>query len=369
MIASPSPPGDGDAMNPYGEWDATLDEIAASGGTTMVLGGIDVGKTTFTRLLVNRAVAAGKRVAVLDADPGQSQIGPPACAGLALVEGPIAGLSDLPPHALAFIGSTSPAGRLPEHITAVRRLADLAGDRLLVIDTSGYLHGPGARRLIQCEAELVAPAHIVALQRGDELAEILSPLRRRANCRIHTPAIPTSIVTKPPSMRTQRRAMRFAAYFRDAQPAHFRFDTVGFTGTWLGGGTPVPAHILRFMNETLGRPTRIYHAETCGRHVGLMSNRPIASTGPELGIVLGQLKAKEVSVTVAPRLKHLLVGMEASNGKLLGLGILAGLDFRRGALTLLTPVRAPDAACVLHFGMHRVTPDGTDAGALRPGDL
>ena len=163
--------------------------------------------------------------------------------------------------------------------------------------------------------------------------------------------------------------MRFAAYFRDARMAQFSFGDVAFTGTWLGGGTPVAAHILRFVNETLGAPIRIYHAETCGRHLGLMANRPAAANSPEMGIIMGQLKAREVSVTAAPRLKHLLVGMEASNGKLLGLGILTRLDFRRGIAGLLTPVRTPDAACVLHFGMHRVAPDGSDAGALKPGDV
>jgi len=369
MTDSPSPDRPGDAAEVYSEWEAALREIVEAGGTTMVIGGIDVGKTTFTRLLVNRAIAAGRRVAVLDADPGQSEIGPPSCVGLAFTEKPIAGVSELTPQALAFIGSMSPAGRLPEHITAVRRLADLAGDRMLIVDTCGYIHGAGARRLIQNEAYLLGPAHVVALQRGEELGGILPPLRRYNGCRIHTPAIPDAIGRKPPSLRTQRRAMRFAAYFREAQLAQFAFTSVAFTGTWLGGGTPVAAHILRFLNETLDAHSRIYHAETSGRHLGLMAHQPIAVNSPEMGIALQQLKMREVSVTVAPKLKHLLVGMEASNGKLLGLGILATLDFRRGTIGLLTPVRTPDAACILHFGIHRIAPDGSDAGALKPGDL
>ncbi len=369
MTVPPSPPLSGDETEDYREWEPVLAEIAGAGGTTIVIGGADAGKTTFTRLLITRAVATGRRVALLDADPGQSEIGPPSCAGLAFLDAPDAGMSGVAPHALAFIGSTSPAGRLPEHITAVRRLADLAGDRMLVADTCGYIHGPGARRLIQSEFQLLAPEHVVALQRGDELGEILSPMRRRAHCRIHAPAIPAVIARKPPGLRARRREMRFAAYFQDARMAHYSFEEVAFTGTWLGGGVPVAAHILRFLNETLGAPVRIFHAETCGRHLGLMANRPVASNSPEMSIILGQLKAREVSVTVAPRLKHLLVGMEASNGKLLGLGILAKLDFRRGMAGLLTPVRTPDAACILHLGIHRVAPDGSDAGALKPGDL
>lgn len=368
MTGSPSPSPEAAENDAYPEWDETLAAIVGAGGTTLVLGGIDVGKTTFTRLLVNRAIAAGRRVAVLDADPGQSEIGPPACAGLAFADVSVAGLSELTPHALAFIGSLSPAPRLPEHITAVRRLADLAPDRLLVVDTSGYLHGPGARRMLQSEFDLLSPNNVVGLQRSDELAAILAPMRKRAGCRIYTPKIATAIVSKPPSLRTHRREARFAHYFRDAEQAQISIGDVAITGSWLGGGTPVAAHILRFLNETLG-PTTIYHAETWGRTLGLMANRPVEPNSPAVGMILGQLRVKELAVTVAPQLKHLLVGMEASNGKILGLGILAKLDFRRGTIRLITPVRTPDAACVLHFGMHRIAPDGSDGGALKVGEL
>ena len=353
----------------YAEWETTLGAVLESGSSALVIGGTDVGKTTFTRLVVNRAVSAGNRVAVIDADPGQSEIGPPGCAGLAFIDSPIASLSHLAPAALAFIGSVSPAGHLPEHITAVRRLADMAGDRFLVTDTSGYLHGPGARRLVQLEFELLAPVHVIALQRGDELQGILAPIRKRSSCQVHTPSVPSVIGRKPPSLRSRRREVRFAAYFQDVETASFAFRDVAFVGTWLGGGTAVAAHILRFLNETFGPHARVFYAETAGKHLGLMTNSPIAPNSPEMGMVLHQCGAREVTVTVAPRLKHLLVGLEASNGKLLGLGLIVSLDFRRELIGVLTPVRSPDAACILRFGIQKVEPNGRDAGTLKPGEL
>jgi len=358
----------GTALDEYPEWAEAIAAIVASGGTTMVVGGVDVGKSTFTRLLVNMAVDSGRRSAVLDADPGQSEIGPPACAGLAMASGQIHSLTELAPVALAFLGGISPAALIPEHITCVRRLADQAGDCFLVVDTSGYIHGPGARRLLQCEMEILLPRHVVALQRGAELETILSPARRRIGCTIHTPPIPACISVKTASFRAQRRAMRFAAYFRDSEIAHYSLSDVAFSGTWLGSGTPVAAHILRFLNETLGPVTRVYYAEQSGSHLGLMVNR-LLSEGPEMGMALAQLKAKEVSVTLAPRLKHLLVGMEATNGKLLGLGLIESLDFRRGTIGLLTPVRSPEAACILRLGTQKIAPDGRDAGQLKAGEL
>ncbi|HZT42488.1 MAG TPA: Clp1/GlmU family protein [Chthonomonadaceae bacterium] len=354
---------------PYAEWEAVLEEIVASGGTTLLLGGTDVGKTTFARLLVNRAVEAGRQVALLDADLGQSEIGPPACIGLAFVDAPLHAISDLTPHALAFVGSTSPPGHLLEHVAGVRHLADLAASRFLVVDTSGYLHGAGARRLNQTEFDLLAPAHVVGLQRRGELEPILAPMRHREGCRVYTPPVPAVIGKKPASFRAQRRAMRFAAYFRDAQVHPYTFDEIVFVGTWMGGGTPVAAHLLKFLDTTLGPDIRVYYAERCDRHLGLMVSHPVPPHAPSLSLVLETLKAQAVSVTVAPRLKHLLVGLEGANGKLLGLGLLEALDFRRRVVGVLTPVRAPDAARVLRLGSLRVLPNGKEAGVLKPGEL
>ena len=114
------------AAEPYAEWKSALNALAASPGTTLLLGGMDVGKTTFTRLLANRFLEAGCPPALLDADLGQSEIGPPACVGIAFCDAPILALSDLKPHALAFVGSASPPGYLLEHVAGIRRLADMA---------------------------------------------------------------------------------------------------------------------------------------------------------------------------------------------------------------------------------------------------
>lgn len=355
--------------NPYSAWETTLDTISEAGGVTLVLGGSDVGKTTFTRLLLNRLVERHGRAAVIDADLGQSDVGPPACIGLAYAHTPVQALSDLTPHALAFVGSTSPPGFLLEHVSGVKRLAESVGSCPLVTDTSGFLHGGAAARLNQTEFELLSPTHVVALQRRGELEPILAPMRRREGCTIHALPVPDVIGRKPPAFRTQRRAMRFAAYFDRSAQHTFSLAEVALVGTWLGSGPPLAPHLLKFLNQTLGPQSKVYHAEMCDRQLGLMVNRPLPPDLPALGIAQQQLKAQSVVITVAPRLKHLLVGLEGSNGRLLGLGLLEALDFRRGTLGILTPVRAPAAARILRFGSLRLLPDGTEVGSLRPHDL
>lgn len=353
----------------YAEWEPTLDAVLEAGGSVQLIGGTDVGKTTLTRLLVNRAAAGGQQVALLDTDPGQSEIGPPGCIGLAFVDAPVRTLSDLTPQALAFVGNTSPAAHLLEHAAGTFRLAALAAERMLVVDTCGYIQGGGARRMHQIEFDLLQPAHVIALQRRGELEPILAPLRRRTGCRIHTPLIPAAVTRKSPALRSQRRAMRFASYFETTTVHTFSFDEVALVGTWLAGSEPLPPHLLKFLNQALGFHTRVYHAEMCDRALGLMVSQPLEADAAGLSMVQEQLKPLSLAVTVAPRMRHLLLGLETGSGKLLGLGLLEALDFRRRTLGVRTPIRTPDAAHILRFGTLRLTPDGKELGSLRPSEL
>lgn len=356
---------------PYADWEETLDAITAAPGTTLLLGDTDVGKTTFARLLVNRLVKAGQRAAFLDADVGQSEVGPPACMGLAFIESPTLALSDLSPHALAFVGSNTPHGHALEYIGAVHHLATLAGASAgpLIVDTPGYLHGAGARRLHQTTFELLSPKYVVALQQGEGLNPIILPFLRHANCQVLTPPVPAVIGKKPPAYRTQRRAMRFASYFQNAELHTYAFDDMAFMGTWMGSGTPLAAHLLAFVRQTLAAHTKVYYGELCNRHLGLMVSDPLPPQFSALGVVQRELAVRALTVTSAPRLKHLLVGLESGQGKLLGLGVLQALDFRRRTLGVVTPVRAPAAACILRFGSLRVQPDGKEVGSLKPGEI
>lgn len=357
--------------NEYADWEETISVIVQSGikSRTLLLGGADVGKTTFTRLLVNALTATGQRVAIVDADLGQSEIGPPACVGLAFSDGQQNSLSELSPHALMFVGSTSPPGFLLEHASAIRRLADMAGDMPLIVDTSGFLYGSGARRLNQITFDLLAPTHVVALQRKDELEGILAPIQRRDGVHIHRPTIPAVIGKKPSAFRTQRRAMRFAAYFEGARLHTYRFEDIAIIGAWLGCGAPLAPHLLKYLNEALGPAVKVYYGEMSDRHLSLMVSQMVHPDTPALGVAQQTLRAQGVTLTIAPRLKHLLLGLEGSNGKLLGLGLLEAIDFRRRTLGVLTPCRAPAAACIIRIGILRVQPDGHEIGALKPNEL
>lgn len=69
----------------------------------MVIGGVDVGKTSLLTYLYNRLVTGGG-IAVADLDVGQSEICPPTTMGLAAGTRPTASLSTLKPEAIFTYG-------------------------------------------------------------------------------------------------------------------------------------------------------------------------------------------------------------------------------------------------------------------------
>jgi polynucleotide 5'-hydroxyl-kinase GRC3/NOL9 len=333
----------------------------------MLVGGIDSGKTTFCTLLANAAVAAGRRVAIVDADVGQSEIGPPTCIGMAVADEPFAGLSDLIPAALAFVGSTSPRGALLEMTVSIRRMADAAAERepdLTLVDTTGLVRPPQGVRLKQGKFALLNPEQVVALQKRGECEPILASLAHSERVAVHRLPVPVVIANKTAVVRAQRRASRFARYFTGAQVHRYLLDEVALTGTWLNGERPLAPHLMNFIGTSLG--VRVFHAERQEGRLCIVSSGPIVSARG-IGAVQEEFRTQELIVTHASSLRHLVVGMADGNDKLLGVGLIEELDFRRREIGILSPLRAPAAIRLLHFGLLRVKPDGNELGVNRPG--
>ena len=126
------------------EYEALVDEAVRKKHTVMLVGGLDTGKSTLSRSLLEAACAAGRSCAYVDADLGQKTVGPPATMSLRFVRSS----EDLAPgrfereDALAFVGSLSPQGHMVPVITAassLHRRATEGGADFVVFDTSGMV--------------------------------------------------------------------------------------------------------------------------------------------------------------------------------------------------------------------------------------
>ena len=95
----------------------------------LVLGGGDVGKSSYCRFLITELLAAGHRIAVVDADVGQKDVGPPATVTLGYAAG-TAQQWVVAPEAFYFVGSTSPAGRMLPLVLGTAQLVIAALQRV-----------------------------------------------------------------------------------------------------------------------------------------------------------------------------------------------------------------------------------------------
>src|SRR2546426_10020532 len=149
-------------------WERAL-ERAARSRATLLMGDVDTGKTSLATFLANELYRTGFRVGVVDADLGQSEIGPPTTIGLGRVRRRLDRLGDAEAAGLCFVGSTSPAGHVEATVVGARRMmergAALGCERLLV-DTSGLVAGDPGGHLKRRKIERLGPDLVVCLGRA-----------------------------------------------------------------------------------------------------------------------------------------------------------------------------------------------------------
>lgn len=201
-----------------------------------MLGGVDVGKSYTVTAIANRFHAQGLKVAVVDADVGQSDIGPPCCIGMGVLRKEIRQLSEIPLHNLYFVGNTSPNGCVRECVegaaAAVNKAKALNTD-VIIVDSTGWIEGEEARNFKLNEVTEINPSFVIAIAKEDELAHILPHL--------NTKVIKLRMSSEAKSRtREERRALRedaYNKYFCAAKNRVFElfiFDWIPEEGTLLG---------------------------------------------------------------------------------------------------------------------------------------
>lgn len=184
----------------------------ASGGVSMLIGGLDTGKTTMALRAAHQAVTEGRTVVVVDADVGNSTIGPPACVGLKV----LADLADFDtieePDGLHFVGTISPARLVLQQVVATAAMTERArglGD-IVIIDTTAVASGVSGETLKYHKTELCRPDRIIALQRGEEMEPVVGMLRRFLGVEVVTTPTDPALMPASPDERAAKRAQAFA---------------------------------------------------------------------------------------------------------------------------------------------------------------
>ncbi len=350
------------------DWDSAIERISRETGVVLLMGATDVGKSTLALQAANAAATAGRPVAVVDTDVGQSEVGPPGTVGVVRLDGPVASLTELKPRALAFVGDTSPVGHLLPLLQGSRRLVDHArsrGDELVVVDTSGMVEGRLGEKLKLAEATILQPSLVMVVARGGELTRLESLVRGSCAAPVIRVRSAPDVRKKSPVYRRTQRANRMNRHFEGARLIDLDASQVMSFDTWLYSGTALTAWELRAATEALKTP--VLHGESTPDGIFLCTEGRPDRKGFDL--LQEDFKRRRTLVTPAIAFRHLLIGLIGDEGRLVDIGLLQGINFERAIYSVLTPARSVDEVRQIHFGRLRLRRDGSEIARLRPSDM
>jgi polynucleotide 5'-hydroxyl-kinase GRC3/NOL9 len=344
-----------------------LEHLGAEGGTVLLLGGSDVGKTTFCRALVKQGNDAGLKTALVDADLGQSLVGLPGTVTLAILAPaathdpgrPAADPLATTARTLFFVGAVSPRECLITHLVATVRACQAAweaGAKLTVVDTTGYVSAPEGAMLKRAKIDTIRPDVIVGLAHKNELQSILGAYVGSTFPRVAMlPPSPAASARKK-EVRRRTRAERFRRYFGDAQRCHLslaqRVLLADFPLNWQKHR---PA-LAELCSKGLGYP--VPFVTLCGGTPLVVTEADCTPT--EVEFLTATLRGKPRTYA-SEQFSNCLVGIVDDEDEPISVGLLLSVDWQGGSVELLVPPDIDlDRARLLKLGRIRIDPDGSE---------
>jgi polynucleotide 5'-hydroxyl-kinase GRC3/NOL9 len=273
----------------------TVTAIQNKPAVIMIVGKADSGKSSFSTYLVNKLIDGKNKVAVLDGDLGQSDIGPPCTVAYGVTAKRITELYELKAVNAFFVGVTSPVqatARTVEGLISMQKeILQKSQVDYIIINTDGWVEGETAVGYkLQLVKEL-KPDLVVGIQIQEELKPLLSSI-----ITVPTRSVESSVAVseRNPEKRTKLRELNYAKHLKDAK-VHSMFSS---------------------------------YMEIQEKHV------------------LPKEQGKE---------KGILVGLHTSRKRFLGIGILLEFNRAKRVIKVLTPVRSKPAG--ISIGKIKLDPE------------
>ena len=197
----------------------------------LVLGKIDSGKSSYCTYLVNNLLRSKFRVAVLDGDLGQSDIGASGTVSYAFLSKPVPELYELKPENSFFVGVTSPVmavAKTIEGLAALKAEILLKPVDFVVVNTDGWVEGDLAVRYKTALVKELKPDVIVGVEAADELEELSTQLEQPM-LRVEASA---ALNPRTVEKRKALREMTYARYLKDAKLQNYPLSQVVIEPQW-----------------------------------------------------------------------------------------------------------------------------------------
>jgi polynucleotide 5'-hydroxyl-kinase GRC3/NOL9 len=305
--------------------------------TSIVVGSVDSGKTSFCTYLINRALREKRKVAVLDGDLGQSDIGPPSTIAYTFVTKPTTDLFNLQAKNAYFIGDTSPSrvtGKVIEGLTSLKKEVLANNPQFLVINTDGWIDGKSAVDYKVQLIERLNPNLIFCIQQKDELISIINALDKFEKIVVESPQ---AIRQRDLERRRSLRELGYIKYLRNSKVQSLSLSWLKIEG-----------------NELLGLSKTRVNMKQANKIYGLLGMRPlhVSELSDRIYVVIGRRRwinsenvkkteeytKKKIVVIRKGDEEGLLAAMYDAEKRFLGIGVVQEVDYLRKTLKIYTPV-------------------------------
>lgn len=335
----------------------TILELKSLPVTVMIVGGIDSGKTSFSAYLANKALKIKRNVAMIDADLGQSDVGPPSTIGSCRIKKPIRDPFETSAENVCFIGVTSPGGAVPKVIEGIAKVKEKVmkrGANLLIVNTDGWIDGEDAIRYKVALAKQVKPDIVVAIQEKNELTFLLGALIETQNLAIESSP---AVRKRDQEERKLLRELSYKKYLKGATVESFPLSWIRISGVTFGTGAKPSRERMNKITEHLGT-TPIYCEETPNSIFMVLSKEQWADE--EIAESLEGIVKKKIKIVWQGDEEGLLVALHNKDENFLGIGMLQEIDYERRVLKIFTRVKIGVAS--IHVGQMKLDRTGKEVG-------
>jgi polynucleotide 5'-hydroxyl-kinase GRC3/NOL9 len=320
----------------------------------LILGEVDTGKTFFSTYLANRLNESLGKVAILDCDSGQSDIGAPGTFGMLVLAEPAIFLTDLEPTHMYLVGAHSPGLHFTPALTGViemLRKAEKEADAL-IIDTTGWVQGDGGRAIKKAKLDMVQPDMVILMQKGTELEHLVKHLSGEKIVRL--PVSKKAAATSQMD-RKALREMVSRRYFNNSKVFEIPFKQIFTDRCYFLSGNKIE------LEGTL-------HAERLSAWEGTL----VVTSGPLMPEMTKEWP-KDLGMFrnfIAGSEKGLMIALLDQQQNLLAIGRLEEFDFLNNNMRIRSNYKGDlDRIKGIQFGSLKLTENGEEAGFIEPGSF
>jgi polynucleotide 5'-hydroxyl-kinase GRC3/NOL9 len=323
-----------------------LVNIEAKPVTAMVLGTIDSGKSSFCTYLINRLLRDKKKVAILDGDLGQSDIGPPCTVSYTFVTKPVTDLFNLTAKDAYFVGVTSPStaiGKVVEGLSKLKKEIMINNPDFIVINTDGWIEDEDAIYYKIKLVEELAPDVVFCIQQNEDMATLINALEKFRKTVVESPS---AVGQRNRERRKNLRELGYVKFLRKAKVESLPLSWVKVEESEMFGldGGRENAQRARKIHELLGMKP-LHFVELKGKiSVIIGKNRWIAAENIRK---VEEFTKKKVVIIRKGEEQGILAAVYDAKRKFMGIGTLQEIDYLRKTLKISTPVSREIAVVVV----------------------